>query len=228
LSQSDSTVVDRMQELVSQWEAHADRRATFLSCYMMMTRNVLAAIDRHEFRDSSWVTGLLHRFADYYFVALEAYEQDPAAAPLVWQLAHDATREHRAIAIQELLLGVNAHINYDLVLALVDVLGPEWNRLSDDQREARYVDHCRVNDVIGSTIDDVQDQVLERDSRFMAVIDNLLGPVDEALTSRLIAHWRETVWHNALRLLETGDTGDRDRLIREIEQEAMRLGNLIA
>jgi hypothetical protein len=221
-------VVDRMQSLVSQWEVRADRRATFLSCYMMMTRNMLAALDRHEFGDSAWVAGLLHRFADYYFVALEAYEQDPAAAPLVWQLAHNATREHRAFAVQELLLGVNAHINYDLVLALVDLLGPEWDALSDSQREARYADHCRVNDVIGRTMDDVQDQVLEPVSRIMAIVDDLLGPIDEALISRLIAHWRETVWRDAVHLLEAREPSERDRLIQEVEQEALKLGNMIA
>jgi hypothetical protein len=217
-----------MQELVSHWEALGDRRATFLSCYMMMTRNMLAAIDRREFEDSAWVAGLLTRFADYYFVALEAYEQEPASAPPVWQLAHDATREHRPIALQELLLGINAHINYDLVFALVDVLGPEWDALSPDRRDGRYSDHCCVNDVIGRTIDEVQDEVLERNSRLMAIIDDLLGPVDEALISHLISHWREAVWRNAVCLLEARDARDRDRVIHEVEQEAVRLGHLIA
>jgi hypothetical protein len=217
-----------MQELIAQWEALADRRATFLTCYMMMTRNMLAAVDRRDFEDPAWVDGLLHRFAGYYFVALESYEQDPAAAPRVWQLAHGATRAPKAFALREMLLGVSAHINYDLVLTLVDVLGPEWDALSESQRSARYADHCRVNEVIGRTIDDIQDQVLERDSRLMSVIDDLLGPVDEALTSRLITRWRETVWRNAVLLLEAREPGDRDRLIREIEQEALRLGKLIA
>jgi hypothetical protein len=111
-----------MQELVSQWEALADRMAIVLSCNMMMTRNTLAAIDQHEFGGSVWVADLLNRFGDYYFAALKAYEQEPTAAPRVWQLAHDTTRERRAIGVQELLLGVNAHINHDLVLTLVDVL----------------------------------------------------------------------------------------------------------
>jgi hypothetical protein len=100
--------------------------------------------------------------------------------------------------------------------------------LSESQREARYADHCHVNDVIGRTVDDVQDQVPERDSWLMAVFDDILGPIDAALTSRLIAHRRETVWRNAVRLLEARDTSDRDRLIQEIEHEAIRLGTMIA
>jgi hypothetical protein len=110
MSSINAPVVARMDKLVQQWEANADRRAIFLKCYMMMTRNTLLAIERHEFNDPEWVERLLHRFADYYFVALEAYEQNPSATPLVWQLTHNATRRKRVSPLQHLLLGVNAHI----------------------------------------------------------------------------------------------------------------------
>src|SRR4030065_45099 len=104
-----------MQTRIRQWEEASDQRAIFLTCYLMMTRNMLSAISQHEFNDAAWVDQLLHRFAEYYFVALEAYEQDPAAAPSVWRLAHNTTQDPSALALQNLLLGVNAHINYDLV-----------------------------------------------------------------------------------------------------------------
>jgi hypothetical protein len=129
-----------------------------------MTRNILSAIERREFHDSAWVNSLMERFADYYFVALEAYEKEPASAPAVWQVAHSMTRAPNALALQKLLVGVNAHINFDLVLSLVDMLGPEWDALAADQRSERYDDHCHVNTVIG--IGDVlQDQVLVRRCR---------------------------------------------------------------
>ncbi len=220
-------VVARMQTLIRQWEERADQRAIFLNCYMMMTCNMLSAIDQHEFNDPAWVERLLHRFADYYFVALEAYEQTPTAAPVVWQLAHNATRDPGALPLQKLLLGVNAHINYDLVLTLVDLLGPEWADLSDSQRVARYADHCHVNDVIGRTIDAVQDQVLEPAMPVMDILDKLLGRIDEVLISRLITQWRETVWQNAIRLLETPEPGEQAGLIQRVEQDALRLGEVI-
>ncbi len=125
----DDPTVRRMQALISQWEAETDQRATFLSCYLMMTRNMLSAIRQQEFNDAAWVDELLHRFANYYFVALEAYEQDALQAPPVWQVAHNAARQSRGLPLQELLLGVNAHINYDLVLTLVTLLQPEWENL---------------------------------------------------------------------------------------------------
>jgi len=226
-SPDDIAVVAQMQTLVQQWEKTSDPRAIFLTCYLMMTRNMRSAIDRREFTDADWVAQLLRRFADYYFVALAAYDQDPAAAPPVWQLAHDAARDPHTLALQKLLLGVNAHINYDLVLTLVELLQPEWAGLTAERCAARYKDYCRVNDVIGHTIDAVQDQVIEPAMPLLDVLDKLMGRVDELLISRLITHWREAVWQNAARLLDTSAPDEQARVIRQVEQEALRLGHIL-
>ena len=223
----ETSVVARMQSLILQWEEASNPQAVFLSCYMMMTSNVLAALEQEEFEDPAWVGELLHRFADYYFVALADYERDPIAAPLVWQLAHNATRDPHALPLQNLLLGVNAHINYDLVLTLVELLRPEWSDLSEAQRATRYTDYSHVNDVIARTIDLVQDQILEPSMPLMDLFDTLLGPLDEYLVSQLITHWRETVWQNTCRLLEARATDDQAPLLLEIEEEALQLGRLI-
>ena len=58
-----------------------------------MTRNMLDAIEAGRFHDGVWVSNLLHRFADYYFAALDLYEQASQATPPVWKLAFDATRD---------------------------------------------------------------------------------------------------------------------------------------
>ena len=224
---SEAPVVARMQSLVSQWQEAANPQAVFLSCYMMMTGNTLAAIEGQEFADPAWVGRLLDRFAEYYFVALESYERDRAAAPPVWQLAHDATRDPDALPVQNLLLGVNAHINYDLVLTLDDLLRPDWPGMSHDQRATCFDDYCHVNDIIGRTIDDVQDQVLEPAMPAMDIVDKLLGPLDERLISALITGWRETVWENAASLLEAKDEGERLALLQGVEEDALNLGKKI-
>jgi len=235
----------RMQALIDQWEAAGDHRIVFLRCYQMMTGNMLAAIDRQEFHDSSWVGNLLHRFANYYFIALDTYEAEhalkergagnasdtapalPIATPLVWQQAHNAASQPGTLALQNLLLGVNAHINYDLVLALVDILETEWVSLPEDQRTLRYEDHCHVNHVIGKTIDTVQDQVLEPAMPVMDIFDKIMGPVDEILISHLLTHWRESVWHNAVCLLEAREPGERPRLVKQYEEDVLKLGEII-
>src|SRR3990172_5753589 len=220
-------VVARMQSLVSEWEKHADRKAIFLRCYMVMTTNMLAAIKQQDFNDSAWVNRLLHRFADYYFVALKTYEQTPASAPAVWQLAYNTTKNPQVNSLQHLLLGVNAHINYDLVLTLVDLLKSKWVGLSASQRSRRYEDYCQVNDVIGRTVDTVQDEILEPGMPLMDLIDRLLGPIDEFMISQLITHWRESVWQNAAHLLEIDNAREQARLIGQIEAQALKMGKMI-
>lgn len=225
--QTEPPVIARMQSYITQWEQAADDRALFLRCYMMMTANMLSAVEQQEFNDSAWINTLLHRFADYYYVALNAYERGPDPAPAVWRLAFNAARDPHITAMQKLLLGVNAHINYDLVLTLADLLRPEWGGLSGPQRALRYADHCRVNDIIGQTIDAVQDQVLEPAMPGMDFIDVLLGRVDERLISRLITRWRETVWENTTHLLGMGSAQEQAALIARVESEALRTGRII-
>jgi len=227
MAQSGTPLVDQMQSLIQQWEDAADDKALFLRCYLMMTNNVIEAVQKQEFEDSAWVERVMENFANYYFVALQAYERDPESAPKVWQFAHNAAGDPKITPLQKMLVGINAHVNYDLVLNMVELLRPEWNNYSEQQRLSRYADHCRINDVIGHTVDAVQDQILDPVMPIIGVIDKLLGGVDELLLSRLIAHWRDSVWHHATRLLESSETQEQTQLISQIEKSALETGEII-
>jgi len=224
----ESPVAARMAALVSQWEADADQRAIFLRCYLMMTQNMQTAIANLEFKDPTWVDYLLARFADYYFAALDAYGRDHTAAPQVWQVAHDAAHQPGVWALQKLLLGVNAHINYDLVLTLVEVLRAEWQSLTDAQRSQRYADYGYVNEIIARTIEAVQDQILEPAMPVLALLDVLLGRMDEKLVSRVLTGWRDHVWREAVQMLEAADAAEQARIIQQVEARALREARLIA
>jgi hypothetical protein len=100
-------------------------------------------------------------------------------------------------------------------------------QLSERQRELRYADHCLVNAIIGRTIDAVQNRVVERLAPAMGVVDKMLGPIDEWLPSRLIAHWREEVWELAVLLLETPELGEREKLRQQVEATTLKRTNVI-
>ena len=215
-------VADEMAAQVQSWQADADRRAIFLDCYLRMTRNMLAAVDAAEFEDTAWVERLLHHFAGYYFAALRAYEQGSPTTPVVWRVAHDAGRDKLTMTLQNLLLGVNAHINYDLVLTLVDLLAPTWPRLSATERQRCYDDYSRVNQVIARTIDEVQDEIVEQATPALQVVDALLGPMDEWATARLIDAWREDVWRHAVAMLETPDAAACEHQRQAVETATIK------
>ena len=221
-------VTDRMQALIDTWEAAHDQRVVFLSCYAMMTRNMLAALEQGDFQDAVWVSTLLHRFADYYFDAVAAYDGQRTSCAQVWCFAFDAAHQPHTHVLQNLMLGVNAHISYDLVLALVDVLRSDWRTLSDDQRQLRYRDHCHVNDIIARTINRVQDQVIERYSPVMDVVDKLMGPLDEWIIAQLTADWREEVWTHAGQVMACSGDSELSQLRRQIEQHTMNRAQAIA
>jgi hypothetical protein len=235
---TDPTVA-RMQALIDQWSGTVkgehgfprqpeDHRAIFLHCYLLMTVNMLAAIQRQEFHDPAWVDRLLHIFARFYFTALDAFDQDPADASPVWELAFEATRHPGTLALQHLLLGVNAHINYDLIMALVEILEPEWAGLTEDQRAQRYADHCQVNHVISRTVDLVEKEVIDPEMPVMRIVDTVVGRhLEDAVVSDLLGHWREIVWHHATRLLDLKDAEEREKLVKHYEREVLEIGEVI-
>jgi len=207
---------------VASWQEDGDSRSLFLECYRMMTENMLQAVQDGEFHDSAWVENLVDHFSGYYFTALDAYRQDPGQSPAVWRLAFDKASENRLHSIQNLLLGVNAHINYDLILALGDLLEPDWSQLDETQRRQRYEDHSHVNQVIGRTIDIVQDTLIEPREPLMDIVDRLLGPMDEWLISYLIDRWRDEVWDQAVLRVESSSLDERERLRLAAEDEAIQ------
>jgi len=207
--------------------ASGRRAAVFLSTYALMTANMLTALQQAEFHDPAWVDRLLHRFAGYYFEALEAYDRAPSDTPAVWRVAFDSCCQDQIDVLQHLILGVNAHINYDLVLTLVDMLDTEWPTLSAEGRSQRYADHCHVNEVIGRTIDAVQDTILEERRPSLDWVDRFFGSLDERLISALIARWREQVWQQAEQMLETYPPERRAELRLAVEIETLRRGAAI-
>ena len=212
----------RIAEHIEQWEQCGDRRAVFLACYRLMTANMLRGVAQGRFQDGPRVGELIENFADYYFVALEAYEGAAGPLPAVWRRTHDLARLPTTTVIQNLLMGVNAHINCDLVLVLDDMLSPVWPELDLATRERRYRDYCLVNAVIAETIDAVQDQVVKPYARAMDLVDRLCGPLDEWCTARLIRNWRADVWRRALGLIEAGSAPERVRLRGEVDSIALR------
>lgn len=217
LTPSPNALLARMDTCIRQWQADADGKAVFLACYRMMTHNMLVALERGEFKNAVWTERLLHHFADYYFAALEQYEAKTSGLPAVWRLAFEAAEQPHVAALQKLLLGVNAHINYDLVLTLRDLLQAEWPVLTEEGQRRYYDDYCHVNAIIRGTIDVVQDDVLEPAQPAMRLVDDLMGRTDEWLLGRLITHWRDKVWRNAGQVLVADADNTSGDIVRRVE-----------
>lgn len=216
-----------MNGFLDSWQRRDDRRAVFLTCYSMMTSNMLVALEAGEFQDPAWVQALLDRFADYYFDALYAYDTGVVAPSTIWHFTFDSTQTSNLHVLQHLLLGVNAHICYDLVFALVDQMA-DWQSLTESQRAVRYRDHCHVNDIIFRTINRVQDDVIKRYCATMGMVDEWMGTVDEWLLHRMIVEWRDEVWNFATQLLGCTDEPAANEVRQQVEERTLNRAAAIA
>ncbi|SIN67105.1 hypothetical protein SAMN05444394_0482 [Algoriphagus halophilus] len=220
-------VLNRMDFLIRDWKTKNDDRQVFLSCYRLMTGNMFQAIEMDEFHDRVWISTLLHRFANYYFDALECYDCGKTS-PKIWQEVHQCTAELNLRQVQYLLMGVNAHINYDLVLTLFDLLDQEWPHLSREEQQLRYEDHCKVNEIIATSIDQVQDELINPSDLLMEWMDHVFGNLDEYLISSLITHWRQEVWDQACVLLGTKGIEHREILRAKLERSVLKRNRILA
>ncbi len=215
-----ATLTERMETQIAAWQQQNDSRAVFLACYLRMTQNMLAGAAAGRFHDPAWVAQFVNDFAGYYFAALEAYETDQPGVPPIWREAHQLAAEPTTPVVKNLMLGVNAHINYDLVLVLDDLLRPTWRHLAAPERHARYEDYCTVNTIIAETIDCVQNEVVQPYARLMQLVDVSCGPLDEWLTARLLRAWRADVWDQAINLVIAPDNLTRMELRQQTAQLA--------
>lgn len=173
-----------------------DRRSVFATIYAAMTARVVAGIEEGDFDDPAWMRRYLVEFADRYRTAVLADERGHSDRPAPWQLAFDASTGGRTVLLQDALLGVNAHINYDLPHAL-DAVGIDPDRL------AKRRDHDRINAVLTDLLDAVQRTLTERyDAAGYGQLDAALGRIDETVTFLGLREARDLAWRHAVGLTD--------------------------
>ncbi|MGY1607191.1 DUF5995 family protein [Geodermatophilus sp. SYSU D00700] len=185
-------LIDRMQGVLDGLTADGDPARHFLGTYLRTTQAVGAAIDDGRFEDPDWVTAWDVDFAGLYLDALEAHRRDPATPPAPWRAAFGtgaATRPEGHV-----LLGMNAHINYDLPQSLVRVIGPADfadPRLLDSRRR----DHERIDEVLAGRVSE-EDRALEAGGSRRTALDRLMGGANRAAARALLRESRRKVWAN--------------------------------
>jgi hypothetical protein len=186
-------LVARMEADLAWLQAAGDTRRFFHATYLRTTRAVAEEIERDGFADGDWLERWDLAFAGFYLDALAA---DRAGAPVSkpWRVAFDAARDRPDLPpLRHVLLGMNAHINYDLPQALLAVISPAG---FDDPgvRERRLADHRHVDEVLAARVG-AEDAELAAAGR-RSLLDRLLAPANRAATRRFLAEARAKVWRN--------------------------------
>jgi hypothetical protein len=192
-----ATLIASMESDLARLRATHDARRFFHATYLRTTRAVANEIAWGRFADSAWLERWDVAFADLYLHALTADRRgEPVAGP--WRVAFDAARHRPDLSpLHHVLLGMNAHINYDLPQALLAVISPAE---FDDPHVlgSRAADHHRIDHVLVARVD-AEDSEMSSGSK-TTLVDRLLRPANRAATRRILTEARAKVWTNAVAL----------------------------
>lgn len=201
--------------------AQRDRRGVFATAYLHISQELNRRLAAQWFVDNAWVRQYLVCFANLYRRAVLAYEfGEHAAIPKAWKIAFDAARDRIGLVIQHLMLGINAHINHDLALALVEVG-------IDPNRSARYHDHTAVNQALEESTASLKHRVSSTYAPVLQRLDRIAGNLDEKLMNFSIPKAREHAWTFAVALTDVQDDEVHARLRRTLDEQAAVLARLV-
>ena len=203
--------------LLGHFHREGDGRAVFLRAHYFVTVNLHAAVNgrpRKFFFDPQWVSKLAGKFASLYLESLDGRIQLQIPA---WKAAHAHAAKRDLSVAQDLLLGLNAHLNFDQPWGIYLNLVEHGDHKDHAELPRRKFDHDQMNNVFAASLPQLQ-QALSRDY-------GELGPLDDLLSRYALKHYRERVWWNAVTYI-SGRTEDELALMRaKLNFEAQLLAN---
>ena len=196
--------------------------AHFSDLYLSVTRTIDSHIrSKGFFADDEYLARLDVGFANRYFDALRAWAGG-GTPPGCWKLLFDLPVDGEVTALQLAGGGVNAHINLDLAVAVVDT----GREMGDADLHVREGDYTKVNDVFAEDMARLLRRLLDERSARGGQTDRLeyLGE----LMTRIVARSRLHAWHDAEKLWPL-DRRSPEWAAREelLDEWACRLGSVV-
>jgi hypothetical protein len=213
-------VIKRLRE--TQNRLGCDHRAVFATTYLQLTKQLAVALRDPDFFDyRRYLLTQATEFSNVYLRALRAYDRGEPV-PEAWRVSFETAAAGDANGAQDMLLGINAHVQNDMpfVVAALGLRAPGGG--------SRKPDHDRVNQVLNAAYEAVVAAVTRRYDPQVGLTNSPLTPLDDAAGLELAKGWREGVWRNAERLMNAASDAERAAVAQQIEQHAGVWARLIA
>jgi hypothetical protein len=184
--------VIRNLDQIIEWSIKAESHIGYFTViYKRVTVAIRQAIKEGVFDNGSRIEQLDVAFGRRYFNALNAYfhSESSAGLTLPWAVAFVGDQDDKAIILQYMLAGLNAHISFDLGLGLVAVAPNSLDTLAGDYQ--------RVGELLCSQIPgilDVVDQLSPELRRTRWLIPDELGLLKDALDKLRSGAWLFAVY----------------------------------
>ena len=182
--------------------AEGDARAAFPDVYAIITRRVADQVALGPgglFLEPRWVSRLAGRFCERYLETLrwsiEGRPQDAEA----WTVAYRCSAREGSAPLANVLLGLSAHINFDLTIGIRDSL-VEAGVAGYDGRIARFKhDHDAVNELLDASIPEAFARLIGRHGCPVAraLFDHAYA-VSRWTAMQVLTSWRARVWDDAI------------------------------
>jgi len=171
----------------------ANRVAAFNSLYLTITDRVARALPGPKVADPKFLELLDVEFGKRYLTALRLWGEGDDSTPDVWEVLFRRAGDQQLSRLAAAMLGVNAHINHDLSLALIAT----WERLGPPRDGRAHPDYLLINKIFFQEIPALRRRY---STPFHLRIDRFSGELDDWTQSVLVASTRAWAWQQAERL----------------------------
>jgi hypothetical protein len=191
----------------------ANRVSAFNELYLKITRRVDAALVGGV-NEPGFLELLDVRFAQRYFAALDLWNCDDEDTPDVWEVLFKRGGDLGMSRLTAAMLGVNAHINHDLALALIGT----WEETGAPEDDLIHPDYQLINEIFYEEIPPLRRGF---STRWQLEIDELAGPLDDWTQRVLVTVTRARAWDQGRRLwLLRHDADDFEQARRAMDRAA--------
>jgi len=181
-------VIAQLTKIVDEARTTSSRLGYFAALYRKVTVQVKQGILQGQFRDGPRMEKLDAVFASRYLDAFAAFR---AGQPVTrsWRVAFAAADRWPLLILQHLLIGMNAHINLDLGIAVAQVAsGPQLESLEHDFNE--------INKVLFGLVTGVEQEIAVV-SPWIGWLEAIGGKTDEAIIEFSLGAARKFAWEVA-------------------------------
>jgi hypothetical protein len=200
-----------------------DHRAVFATTYRVLTQVMVRTLRANPsfFRWPRYLYFEDSLFADVYMANSRAWDRGRRVPP-AWRVAFETAAGGEVNAAQDMLLGINAHVQNDMPFVLAALGTRTRGGLS------RKSDHDAENAILADAYDEVVSEIKRRYDPLLDLTNSPLTPLDDAAGLELVKGWREDVWTNANRLLAARTPSEKASVVEDIERNAADQAQLIA
>ncbi len=211
-------VLARLDKIVAWSLSEKSRAGYFAALYRRVTQTVRSQIGTGFFDNDQRMRRLDVTFANRYLTAFQQWRDHDASISDSWEVAFEAVGNSKLLILQHLLVGMNAHINYDLGIAAATIAPTE------SELQSLHDDFNRINCLLACLVPTVFAELGDL-SPMIHLLEEVGEQGEEGLVGTVMDVARDFAWMLAHELAALKDLSDlRSKLMRFKDREVHWLG----